>query len=745
MRHANAFLLATLIAGAASTTAAAPLPATSVPDPLKTWVPWVMQGHEVLLCPAPYNRDRDSSDGHTCVWPSHLELQVSAAGATFRYEVEVFGAPARVELPGEPGRWPQDVKLDGRPLAVVAGESRPLAELAAGSHVVTGALRWQEIPEDLLLPKETGSLRVSLGGKVVDRVPDADGRILLERSQREAQASDAITVRVSRLIDDGIPLHVTTHYDIAISGKPREIQLPAALLPGFVADSLESQLPVRLQEQGLLRVQGRPGNWTIDIGGRLMAPTNSLLLPAGQADEIWSFSAHNDLRLVTVEGVPSVDPKQVPIPEAWRAFPAYQVKAGQAMKLAESRRGNPQPAADRLTLARQIWLDFDGGGYTMQDAITGTLSRSWRLEVAPADVLGRASANGVDQPITRRAGAPADGVELRHGALALTADSRLDSSARTLSATGWAADFSAASAQLNLPPGWRLLHAGGVDRAEGSWLARWSLWDFFFILLTVLGAAKLLGRKAAAVLAGALVLTWHVPFAPHFVWLFLLALIALQRVLPVPRWRMVAGRASELCVAVIALWLVPFAVQQIRLSFYPALEHPWLQAGGGASVANGSQFDQRMRSQINAATVPEPAPAAMAAPELRQEELEAGRADRLSSTPSELDRSGAGSSSTSTQAYGKAVNKQALNEIDPRVKVQTGPGLPAWQWNAHRLLWQGPVQSAQNIVLYLLPPAGTVVFRLGGLALLVAALWALASRLPGWPTRLQPRPPAAPA
>ena len=54
-------------------------------------------------------------------------------------------------------------------------------------------------------------MRVSLGGKVVDRVPDADGRILLERSQREAQASDAITVRVSRLIDDGIPLHVTTH------------------------------------------------------------------------------------------------------------------------------------------------------------------------------------------------------------------------------------------------------------------------------------------------------------------------------------------------------------------------------------------------------------------------------------------------------------------------------------------------------------------------------------------------------
>ncbi|MDQ6684629.1 MAG: hypothetical protein M3Z16_05820, partial [Pseudomonadota bacterium] len=722
MKVVKALFFALAFSGGASSAAAAPLPAAALPTPLKTWVPWVMHGHEMLACPAPYNRERDAEAGSSCDWPSHLELQVSAAGAQFRFEVQVFGTASLVVLPGEPGRWPEDAKVDGRPLAVVAREGRPIAELTPGSHIVTGTLRWAEMPEDLLLPQATGSLRITLNGKPLERTPDADGRILLEQTERETQASDAVTVRVSRLVDDDIPLRVTTHYDIAISGKPRELQLPAALLPGFVAETLESTLPARLQEQGLLRVQGRPGNWTVDVVGRLMKPTDSVALPAGQADEVWSFNAHNELRIVSVEGLTSVDPKQVPIPDAWRVYPAYQVKTGQAMKLVESRRGNPQPAADRLTLARQIWLDFDGGGYTLQDAINGTLSRSWRLEVAPGEALGRASANGVDQPITRRAGAAADGVELRHGALTLVADSRLEGSQRTLPATGWAADFAAASAQLNLPPGWRLLTATGVDHAEGSWFARWTLWDFFFILLSVLGAAKLFGRSAAALLGGALVATWHVEGAPHFLWLLLLALVALQRVLPVPRLRVVATRAAQLCLGFIALWLVPFAIEQIRLSIYPSLEHSWMQATSGPSAANGTQFDRLAMNQsktLASATVP--------APESRDEPAQVTAeaappplARSVEAPVKEQERS-RGIALKGGAAPARPANYQALNEIDPRVKVQTGPGLPAWEWNSHRLQWQGPVQGVQSIGLYLLPPAGTVVLRLGGLALLIAS------------------------
>lgn len=724
MTHVHTFKLALLLSGAACAASAAPLPRSAVPDPLKSWVPWVMHGHEIFACPAPYNGEQNRA----CIWPSRLELQATKDGAAFRYEVQVFGAAALVELPGEPGRWPQALKANGQVLTATARGDRPVAQLAPGSHVLTGILRWPRMPDDLLLPRETGSLHLSLNGKLVNRTPDADGRVWLQQSQTETQTTDTLTLRTSRLIEDDIPLRVTTHYTLAISGKPREIQLPAALLPGFVPESLDSPLPARLQLQGQLRLQGRPGQWTVTLRGRFMSPVNALSLPAQQPDEIWSFAARNDLRLVSVEGLAAVDPKQVPIPEAWQAYPAYQIKAGETLKFNESRRGNPQPGADRLTLARQIWLDFDGSGYTMQDAISGSLSRSWRLELAPPGVLGRAAVDGNDQPVTRRAGAPADGVELRRGALVLSADSRVHGSGRSLAATGWLADFSAASAQLHLPPGWRLLHASGVDQAEGSWVAGWTLWDFFFVLLGVLASAKLFGPKTAALVAGALVLTWHMPYAPQATWLVLLGLLALTRVLPAGKLLTTALWGTRLFAGVIGLWLIPYAVQQVRLSLHPGLEYPWLQvadapraAGLAVPAAPAARAPREARSD-----------APLAEQEIRTNQVREKREtlDMLRKAESKV---------AQTTLYSGTSSR--LAEVDPSVKVQTGPGLPTWTWNAHRLVWQGPVQAAQNLNLMLLPPAGTVVLRLGGLALMLAALWALLLGLPGWP-RLRQTPQA---
>ncbi len=703
--------------GAACLVSAAPLPRSDVPDPLKSWVPWVMHGHEMLACPAAYNGDPNRA----CVWPSRLEVHAGPDGATFRFEVQVFGAAALVELPGAPGVWPQALKVDGQALAATSRDDRPVAQLAPGSHVVSGTLRWPKIPEDLLLPRETGSLQLTLNGRVVNRTPDADGRVWLQQqSQTETQTTDAITLRTSRLIQDDIPLRVTTHYTLAISGKAREIQLPAALLPGFVAESIESPLPARLQAQGQLRLQGRPGQWTLSLRGRLMAPVNSLTLPAQQADEIWSFAARNDLRLVSVEGLPSVDPKQVPIPPEWQAYPAYRIKAGETLKFSETRRGNPQPGADRLTLARQIWLDFDGNGYTVQDAIAGNLSRSWRLELAPPGTLGRAAVDGSDQPVTRRAGAPGDGVELRRGALALRADSRVEGSERSLPATGWLADFNAASAQLHLPPGWRLLHAGGADKAEGSWVAAWTLWDFFFVLLGVLASAKLFGARAALLVGAALVLTWHMPGAPQAAWLGLLGLLALTRVLPSgSKWLTGVLWSTRLFAVAIGLWLIPYAVEQVRLSLHPSLEHPWMQvadtprvSGGALPAAPAAAPPGEARSDVAAAEQ-----------EVRSNQLREKR--EILQAPRRLE-------SKVAQASLYASSSDRLADVDPSVKVQTGPGLPAWTWNSHRIQWQGPVQAAQHLDLTLLPPAGTVLLRLTGLAFMLAALWALLRGLPGW-------------
>ena len=697
--------MAAMVGFLSSVAIAAPLNKDQVPASLKDWLPWAMHGQEALLCPPPYNGEQAKA----CVWPSWLELRASAQAASFRFEVQVYGAVSLVALPGEATRWPQNVKANGRALAVSESDGRPVALLEPGRHVIEGSIPWADMPQDLQLPKSVGIVALWVDGAQVSRAPDAEGRVWLKQSPAVAQSTEAHTVHTTRLVDDQVPMRVTTHYDIAISGKARDIELPMALLPGLVAESIDSPLPVRLQDGGKLVVQGRPGNWSIELRARLMSPVQALTLPKGAAssEEIWSFAAHNEVRLVSVEGAASVDPKQVAMPEPWRAYPAYRLRPGETLKLVQTRRGNPVPNPDALSIAREFWLDFDGQGYTVHDEITGTLSRSSRLELAAPGVLGRASLNDDDQSITRLRTPGPDGLEVRTGAARLSADSRVVGDVRTLPASGWAVDFNKASAVLNLPPGWRLLHAAGVDRADGSWVSRWTLWDFFFVLLSALAAGKLFGWKRGALLGAALVLSWHMPGAPQSLWLLMLACHALTKVLPAGKLLVLSTWAAKACAGLIALLLLPYAVQQVRLSMYPALERPWQTMGE-------AQGDQR-----------------------------AAHADMEEAPSPEAD--GAPTASTSSRAYslGKPAAPpapvpklvQRMEEQDPGAKVQTGPGLPSWQWNAHRLAWQGPVQQSQSLSLVLLPPAGTVALRLGSLALLVMALLSLVSRTPWWPRR----------
>lgn len=691
------------------TALAAPLARSDVPAVLKDWLPWAMQGQEAELCPAPYNGSGDKA----CVWPSRLEVRATGSGAAFKFDVQVFGPAALVALPGEAARWPQDVKADGKPLAVAEADGHPVAQLEPGRHTLEGSIPWKDMPQDLLLPKGVGSVALVVDGAQVNRAPDAEGRVWLKQAQQQAQSTDAYTVHTARLVDDQVPLRVTTHYDISISGKAREIELPAALLPGLVPEALRGALPARLQDGGKLLVQGRPGNWSVEISGRLMSPVQALTLPQATAspEEIWSFAAHNDVRLVSVEGVSSIDPKQVEMPEPWRAFPAYRLKPGDTMKLVQTRRGNPVPNPDNLTISRELWLDFDGRGYTVHDEISGTLSRSSRLEMASPGELGRAAINGEDQPVTRfKKGGP-DGIEVRNGSAQLSADSRMDGAAWRLPAAGWTVDFNHAATVLNLPPGWRLLHASGVDSAEGSWVSRWTLWDFFFVLLSALAAGKLFGWKSGALLGAALVLSWHMPGAPQSLWLVLLGLQALGKVLPQGKLQTASSWLAQGCAVLIALVLLPYAVQQVRLSMYPALERPWQTMGEVRErhAASSEEVEQQMADAV--APAPEGENSMSSA-------YSSGRAVLRKVAPASVQ-----------------VEPRRLDEFDPGAKVQTGPGLPSWQWNAHRLSWQGPVQASQELRLVLLPPWGTVLLRLGSLALMVLALLRLIARPPElhWP------------
>ncbi|MDT9001664.1 hypothetical protein RQP53_20475 [Paucibacter sp. APW11] len=690
---------------------AAPLSPAELPRMLQDWLPWAQQGHEEETCP----RRHDGNAERECLWPARLALQAGASGASFRYEVEVFGKALLVPLPGEATAWPQEVKSGSRALAVVNQGGRPATLLPPGRHLIEGQIPWRQMPQDLLLPSNLAALQLQVDGVTLNRSANAEGRVWLRQTQQAAQQSDGLTLNTVRLLDDQIPLRLHSHYELSVAGKAREITLPLALLPGWTAEQIDSLLPVRLQDDGRLIIQARPGRWQITVSGRLMQPAQDLTLPKAEgasAEEVWAVAAHNELRLIRVDGPASVDPKQVEMPNDWRQYPAYRMRPGDQIRLLQSRRGNAQPEPDELKLRRQLWLDFDGGGYTVHDEIQGKLSRSTRLEAAAPLQLGSASVNGQEQTITRQRGDGPAGVELRDLSATLHADSRIEGGTRDFSAAGWQSDFSALTVALALPPGWQLLHAGGVDSVSGSWVAQWTLWDMFFLLLASLAAARLLGWRSGLLLAAALGLSWHQATAPGLpIWLLLLALLGLKQVLPVAsKASRIAARGHALAAFALALLLLPHAVTQLRLCLYPVLETP------------ASRFQRE--------AVPAAAPAVTLPPDVQVE----AAPDQAAAPPPHAPLPVL-SNVREVKASVMAVSKprppgdappSRPEQIDPSARVQTGPGLPRWNWHSYSLNWQGPVRQDQALSLWLLPPWATVIWRLLSLGLLLAALARLA-------------------
>lgn len=666
-----------------------------LPAAARDWLPWALQGQTPLGCPAA----QDAAEQTVCVWPGRLQLNAGPRDATFKLDVQVFGAPARVALPGEAGAWPQDVKAGGKALAVTEAGGHPAVWLPPGAHVVEGRIAWaqQQMPQNLAVPAGLGAIVVTSDGATQSRAPDAEGRLWLRAVASPAEASDSLDVKTVRRIDDELPLKVTTAFELRVAGRARAVELPLALLPGLTAMQLDSPLPTRLADDGRLIVQARPGSWHIELQARLSAPVQALKLPPGgpAGEEVWVVRAEPALRLIRPEGPASVDPRQVEMPEDWRSLPAFRLKPGETLKLTELQRGNAKPAPDQLQLTRRLWLDFDGGALTANDVFAGQLSASSRLAMAAPGQLGRAALAGQDQPITRLATDGPAGFEVRRGDGVIEADSRWPR-AGALPASGWSVGIDQLNATLQLPPGWRLLHAQGPSRAEGSWVAMWTLWDFFFVLLAALAAYRLLGWRTGALLGAALVLTWHTPGSPPAaLWFGLLALTALARVLPAGRVQAGFARGRLGVAVVLGLVLLPFAVEQVRESIYPSLERE-------AVVMNA-----------------EPAAAVM-----RRREAVAEKAERAA--PLELRM--APPPSAMKEPVSRYYASSDLGRIDPGARVQTGPGLPSWAWRAHSLSWSGPVTPEQTLSLWLLPPWATALMKLAGLALLALALAAVA----GW-------------
>ena len=660
MRHA--LLLAVLASSPALST---PPKTDDLPTALRDWERWVLHDEKDRTCPFLHGtRDRP------CAWPGQLTLTLDEQGGRFTQSIKTY-REAWQRLPGESRHWPQDVQVDGKAAVVVAdGSGRPAVLLGAGEHSVAGQFTWGSLPDALDIPPDTGLVALTVKGKPVE-LPnrDAEGRVFLQR-ERSQEESDRVELDVYRLVTDEIPLVLTTSLTLKVSGRSRELLLGRSLPEGFVPMSLSSTLPARLEPDGRLRLQVRPGTWTVELTARSPGPVTSLRRPQPdgpwtEGDEVWVFDARPSLRQVLIDGLTAVDPTQTSLPTAWRAFPAYSVGAEDELTLSERRRGDSEPAPDMLTLNRTLWLDFSGDGYTVSDRIEGQLHRSWRLEVQPGTELGRVVASGADQSITRLEAQGPAGVELRQGALALEADSRMPREGGSLSAVSWDADFNRVSATLQLPPGWKLVAARGADSVPGTWVDRWTLFDLFVVLIIAVAMGRLFGLAWGALAVVTLGLGWLESGVPQYSWLVALAAEAVFRVLPEGklRWLVKVGRLGAW--AALVIFTVAFSVQHIREGMYPALAQT--QSLGG--VMSFSEYSNENAAQYQ----------------------RAGSAE-----------------ATKWKAPGKARSFN-VRDFDRNATVQTGPGLPRWQWQAISIHFSGAVQRDQRLSFWLLGPRVNLV------------------------------------
>jgi len=696
--------------------------AADVPAPLEPWRAWVLHGQAFRACPLVAGHDAAGEGDFLCAWPGTLAVRVDDGGATVaqRWRVD---AEAWIPLPGDAEHWPQQVLVDGQPAPVVDHDG-PSLRLAPGSHDVRARIPWSERPQTLRVPEAVGLVALEIDGKPVSPVQRDGAELTLGRAAAATPEADSLHVRVHRRLEDGIPAQLTTRIEFAVSGQAREETIGPALPEGFEPLSITSAWPARLEADGRVRVRVQPGTATVTIEARALAPLAEAVarLPAEPwpQQEIWSYAAAPLLRVSVAAGDLPVDAAQAQVPAEWAMLPAFALEDDARLRIEERSRGQDPDAHNRLRLDREMWLDFDGGGWFARDRIHGEMVHGWRFDVAAPYSLQRAEGGGDALLVTRGDAPGTTGVEWRSGNVDLSAGVRVEGATTALPVTGWRSDFDGVSATVHLPDGYRLLAAPGADAAHGSWVARWTLYDIFIAALIALLAWRAFGLAGVAAALAYILLAYHESGAPRWLLLGAIGVALVLRALPPGRLADGVEWLRRVVLALLVLVALPFAAAQLRYALHPQLENDAADRGF-AEQAFGDGVPRPVAQEVaaDAAGMPQPAPAPAAPPPPPRKAMEKTRLGGMlaSSTPTARQRV--------QRYYGEST------------VLQTGAGEPAWQRGAsYRLDWSGRIRPDQTVQLWIAPSWAVRILRVALVALLAWLMWrllqpALRPRVPG--------------
>ena len=659
--------------------------ALKLPDVLQGWSDWVLRDVPERNCPLVAG-----DSGQQCIWISELSVTSNQEGASFELSVKSFTTQeSKIALPGDETNWPKDVLLDGKPATVVEQNSLPVLAVNEGEHHIAGKFVWAHAPQTLAVPENVGLITLDFAGKPIANPIIQQGQLTLNEGAEESIAplQNSLTMKVFRQLKEDVPMRLETRVQLDISGRAREVNLGTLAPSNTQLETIQSDLPARVDANGNLIVQAKSGSWLVTTNSRFIADIQQVG-PVRQADnnenwpsdEIWTYLPNPAIRALSFSNVDTLDTQQTDLPAEWKNLTAWKLKQNETLQWSVQSRGAENIQSNKLNLVRDAWLDFSGNAWTIRDSINGSMYADWRLVLAQPYQLGSVSHD--DMPLVVVNYDSGRGVELRNQNVAIKAMSRIDA-AQFNAGLGWTNDFESAQMNLMLPPGWSVFAASGANSASPTWISRWNLWDIFWILLIVVASARLIGWHWGTVSAFVLILNYHESNAPVWIWMALIISAALLKVVDHPNWRKLFILFQALSALTLALIAIPYSIQQIRQAIYPQLENT--QSYYGKFVSSSRQVDEANYADA------EIAPAAAPVQSLSEEAL----ADKME--PEQKRLMGKVSSLAKPAPKRKVLEK-------PDQAAQTGPAAPEWNWHSVNVRWSGPVQPSEVVKLWLISP-----------------------------------------
>ena len=690
-------------------------PPQALPAELNKWIPWLEATQPQRDCPK-------QNDQTHCLFPVSLKIEIISA-RELRFEMRVVStsrAAEKLSLPGNAEFWPQDLQLNGMSAAATAENKQPVLWIpGAGEWLLKGVITSAPaLPQTLEIPREVATLRLIDRGSERSVVRPEPGVLALSQEEgAKASGERALEASVFRKISDGQVTRITTVLRLKISGVERSMEVEGFLPAGAEWINIESDLPWEIKAGGRLWLKLRPGVHEVTATARVASPLSTLSAPTWSApelqisQEVWMFEPAGNLRQVAVEGLQSLDPSRMALPQGFEGLQTYEAKPGMSARFVQRVRGREGQDLKKLSAKREIWIDFAGGHATSREHLQFALPARERLEWNGAAQLKEAAIGDVPALITLGESGTA-GFALPQGQGQAIAASRLPvTTLWNVRAFPASTALDALQMQFNLPPGYRALWIEDAESSQGFWLNGMTTLDWFALILCALIARKLFNTKIGIALVFALLFARLYGGVPIQVWLWALVFLAVAKALPDGWFRVIPRCIAALLFLGLGLMLIPWTIDRAQQALHRSMDEP-----------------------TNAQTTyPTAALARAPAPEMIQEEM----ADAATQSSSSL---------KSKRVY-KAPPQAEPSAVQQAVgaKAILSEGIPDWNWHAVSASWTTPVTNDKLIRIGLMPPWLTAIVGVLSAAGIWLA-WLMAAKLL-WtmgPLALPPRAPRPP-